>query len=84
MTKQFYFTLAVLLFMIVFMAVHYLHFDRKRVAMSVDSLVALSAHSSLSLSRAWYETGDIFTDAAGNVAYPEMMPIERADFVYER
>jgi len=58
--------------------VHYLQADRDLQVQALQHLSAVTQQSGLSLGRAYYER----EGALGNIAYPEMPPIDRMDFVY--
>jgi len=64
--------------------IHYNSFDKKREMQILESMVALSGFSSLSLSVAFYEPRLPLYETKQNPAYPQMPPIDRMDFIYEK
>lgn len=88
MVKAFYLA-ASLLFLITFsVGIHYIFTDRVDVADKLSAVAGLTQMGSPSLSVAYYEQrmdprvqG---VEKANNIIYPEMMPVDRMDFVYEK
>ncbi len=71
---------ALLLLFVLGVGVHYLCFDAGKVDKLLNALASLTHRSEVSLGRAYYESANAY----GNSAYPEMQPIDRMDFVYEK
>jgi hypothetical protein len=63
-------------------AVHYLRSDRGKAFDALYAITALTGHSTPSRSCAWYEPRLPSAEPASNPDYPELMPIDRMDFVY--
>jgi hypothetical protein len=82
MIRLFYLLSTLLLLLIAFVGVHYTLSDRKDMTENIATIADLSRLSSLSLSVAWYEPRLHRIEKADNSAYPEMMPLDRMDFVY--
>ena len=82
MTKPFYLLVMLLFLMVGIVGIHYTLLDREGMVEDVNTVAALSRISSLSLSVAWYEPRLRSVDRASNSAYPEMMSLDRMDFVY--
>ncbi|HHH37119.1 MAG TPA: hypothetical protein ENK77_00695 [Epsilonproteobacteria bacterium] len=82
MIKLFYLLGSLLFFLLASVATHYTLVNKKNVADDISHAASLSRISSLSLSVAWYEPRLRGIDRIGNAAYPEMMPLEKMDFVY--
>ena len=82
MIKPFYLLGMLLLLLIAFVGVHYTLGEREGVTDGITAITDLSGISSLSLSVAWYEPRLRRIEKAGNSAYPEMIPLDRMDFVY--
>jgi hypothetical protein len=82
MIKLFYLLGGLLFLMLSMVGIHYLLADKKGIVADTNAVASLSRISSLSLSTAWYEPRLRGIEKAGNDAYPEMMPIDRMDFVY--
>jgi len=84
MIKLFYLLGGLLFLLLASVAVHYMLVNKKNMADDISHIASLSRISSLSLSVAWYEPRLRGIERAGNTAYPEMMPLERMDFVYAK
>ena len=69
-----------LLVLLTVAGVHSLRFDQQEHVKPLQALSLLTHHEGLSLGKAYYES----ETAYGNVAYPEMQPINRMDFVYAK
>lgn len=63
---------------------HYLSYDRAKSKEMLLAVSALSRISSPSLSVAYYEPRLLIFDRVVNPSYPEMTPIDRMDFIYEK
>lgn len=66
------------------MGVHYAWGDRGEVADKLGAIAGLTMMSSLSFSVAYYEPRLGGIDRATNIAYPEMIALDRMDFVYAK
>jgi len=84
MIKLFYAVGALLLLIIIVMGVHYILGDRKSVSDGVNAVAGLTRISSPSFSVAYCEPRIGGVEEAVNIAYPEMMPLDRMDFVYAK
>ena len=73
-----------LLLSVVFMTGHYLNYDREVLQEENQKITALTHFSAPTLSVAYYEPRVLFYETASNPAYPQMQPINRMDFVYEK
>ncbi len=83
MAKAFY-TVFSFLFLITFsVSIHYVATDRVSATNSLSAVAGLTRMGSLSLSVAYYEPRVQRIEKANNIIYPEMMSIDRMDFVYE-
>jgi hypothetical protein len=75
----------VLVAMIGAVTAHYILADRSRPDKDIGSVVEITGISQPSLSVSWYEPRMIRgIYPAQNPAYPELDPIDRSDFVYEK
>jgi hypothetical protein len=80
-----FFVLMMLLFLSVTLVVgHYLSYDRQVLQEEDQEITALTQFSTPSLSVVYYEPRILFYESASNPAYPQMQPINRMDFVYEK
>lgn len=84
MIKPFYTAGALLLLITIVMGVHYTLGDRKSVNDGINAVAGLTRISSPSFSVAYYEPRTGGVKEADNIAYPEMMPLDRMDFVYAK
>jgi len=84
MIKPFYVAGTLLLLMIVAIGVHYTLGDRKDVSDGINAVAGLTRMSSPSFSVAYYEPRIGGVEEEVNIAYPEMMPLDRMDFVYAK
>lgn len=82
MIKDFYLLSALLLFMIGIVMVHYVSTDKEGMVRQLNTIAGVSRISSPSLSVAYYEPRLRRIEKADNCAYPEMLPLDRMDFVY--
>ena len=84
MIKPFYAAGTLLLMIIIAVGVHYTLGDREGVSGKINAVAGLTRMSSPSFSVAYYEPRTGRIQKAGNIAYPEMMPLDRMDFVYAK
>lgn len=84
MIKPFYVAGSLLLLIIMVVGAHYTLGGRKGVTDGVNAVAGLTRMSSPSFSVAYYEPRIEGIQKAGNIAYPEMMPLDRMDFVYAK
>ncbi len=82
MVKPFYLASSLLLLIIISIGVHYALCDRKDVTGGINTVVGITRITSPSLSVAYYERRIQRYDKANNIAYPEMISLNRMDFVY--
>jgi len=80
MIRSFWMMTLFLLLLLVGTGVHYLSFDPAKIDTPLEALTSLTSHAGLSLGRAYDEP----IASQGNIAYPEMQPIDRMDFVYAK
>lgn len=88
MLKLFYLLSSLLLLMTISIGMHYALGDRQAITDRVNAVARMTRMTSPSLSVAYYERR-IESRVQGiddtiNLAYPEMMPVERMDFVYAK
>lgn len=88
MVKAFYLAASLLFSMTLAVGIHYIFTDRVDVTGKLSAVAGLTRMGSPSLSVAYYEQrmdprvqG---IEKATNIAYPEMMPLDRMDFVYAK
>ena len=84
MVKPFYLASSLLLLIIISIGVHYALCDRKGVTGGINAVAGITRITSPSLSVAYYERRIQRYDKANNIAYPEMMSLNRIDFVYAK
>ena len=84
MLKPFIAAVAILLLMVASVLLHSMLTKREKLTESINSVAAISSVGSLSLSVAYYEPRLFMIEDARNPSYPEMIPINRMDFVYAR
>ena len=84
MIKPFYAVGALLLLITIAMGAHYILGDRKSVSDGINTVAGLTRISSPSFSVAYCEPRTGGVKEADNIAYPEMMPLNRMDFVYAK
>ncbi len=82
MIKLFYAIGSILLLIIFAIGVHYTLGDRSGITERVNAVVALTRMSSPSFSVAYYEPRVRGVEKSDNVAYPEMISLDRMGFVY--
>jgi len=63
---------------------HYLSYDEAVSQNILQKISSVTELSSPSLSVAYYEPRILFYDKAYNPAYPQMLPLNRMDFIYEK
>jgi hypothetical protein len=84
MIKPFMVTAGMLLVMICAVGIHYLHtVTQTDVPRTLAAVTELTGLSSPALSTAFYEPRVLHRQKVENPAYPQMLPINRMDFVYE-
>jgi len=79
MVKPFYLASSLLLLIIISIGVHY-----EDVTGGINTVVGITRITSPSLSVAYYERRIQRYDKANNIAYPEMISLNRMDFVYAK
>ena len=82
MIKPFYVAGTLLLLILVAIGAHYALGDREGIDSGINAVAGMTRMSSPSFSVAYYEPRIGGVQAAVNIAYPEMMPLDRMDFVY--
>ncbi len=82
MIKAFLVGFSILFGLILFMMVHYISYERLVPLKKQESIVEMSNIVSPSLSVAYYEPRILFRQSAKNPAYPQMLPINKMEFVY--
>lgn len=63
---------------------HYLSFDRKSLNDSLSSIVGVTHISDLSWGGSYLEPRVSTRYNSDNIAYPEMLPLDKKDFVYAK
>jgi len=85
MLKRLYLLVALLSLLVVFVIAHYSMFSQRgRITEAVNQIAEITQMVSLSLGSAYYEPRVRRVGEYGNPVYPEMIPINRMDFVYAR
>jgi len=84
MIKPFYAASTLLLLIIITMGAHYTLGDRKNVSDRINAVAGLTRISSPSFGVAYCEPRMGGVKETGNIAYPEMMALDRMDFVYAK
>jgi len=80
MIRSFWVMTILLLLLAAGAGVHYLRFDQQAYVKPLQALSSLTYRTGLSLGKAYYESATVY----GTIAYPEMQPINRMDFVYAK
>lgn len=83
MIKPFLAIVGALFIMLLMISIHYLFFDDKSVNAKLSKITAFTYSSRPSWSVSYYEPR-ILLNRSTNIVYPEMMPINRMDFVYAK
>ncbi|MEA3457013.1 MAG: hypothetical protein U9R26_10945 [Campylobacterota bacterium] len=84
MIKPFYAAGTLLLLITVAIGAHYLLTERGESCDRLNAVAGLTRVSSLSFGVAYYEPRVHGVELAANIAYPEMTPLDRMDFVYAK
>jgi hypothetical protein len=84
MLKRFYLLATFLFLLVVLIFAHYSFSDRQQITDAINRVAGLTQMASLSLGSAYYEPRVKRIERNGNPVYPEMMSINRMDFVYAR
>ena len=84
MIKPFYVAGSLLFLIIIATGMHYVLGDREGVSDGINAVSRMVRMSSPSFSVAYYEPRIHGIEKSGNIAYPEMMSIDRMDFVYAK
>ncbi len=84
MIKPFYAAGSLLLLIIIAIGVHYSFGEREGITDRLNAVAGMTRMSSPSFSVAYYEPRIGGVEEAVNIAYPEMMPLDRMDFVYAK
>jgi len=88
MVKAFYLAASLLFLMTLIVGMHYIFTDRVDVTGKLSAVAGLTRMGSPSLSVAYYEqrieSRVQEVEKENNIIYPEMMPVDRMDFVYEK
>ncbi len=82
MIREFFVTLAVIVFSTILIVLHYMTHPGEVSTTEINNIVQATKMTSPSLSVAYYEPRSLFENKAKNPAYPQMIPINRMDFVY--
>ncbi len=82
MIKPFYIAGTLLLLILIAIGMHYTLGDREGIDSEINAVAGMTRMSSPSFSVAYYEPRIGGVQEAVNIAYPEMMPLDRMDFVY--
>lgn len=84
MIREFYILVSMVLFLVGFVAVHYLTHNNISSNEILCSVSKITNISSPSLSVTFYEPRILFFDEAVNPAYPQMDAIDKMDFIYDK
>jgi len=84
MIKPFFVLVMLLILSATLVVGHYLSYNRQMLQEEDQKITALTQFSTPSLSVAYYEPRILFYESASNPANPQMQPINRMDFVYEK
>ena len=84
MIKPFYVAGSLLLLIVIAMGMHYSLKKKEDITKRINTIAGLTGMSSLSFSVAYYEPRIHGIEKSGNIAYPEMIPVDRMDFVYAK
>jgi len=82
MIKQFYILIVILSILIISVVWDYMRYDRAYSSRVVSSIGYITGLSSPSLSVSYYEPRVLMLDSSINTTYPQMMTIDRMDFIY--
>jgi len=65
-------------------SIHYIYHDGETSQKMLQNISSMTQVSSASLSVAYYEPRVLFYEKMDNPAYPQMLSINKMDFVYAR
>jgi len=83
MIKPFLTMFGVLFAMFVAVSIHYLSFDKSSIDGKLSKITSITHMAMPSLSVSYYEPKGVLGKSK-NILYPEMMPIDRMDFIYAK
>ncbi len=84
MLKPFFMLVVVLVLSVMAVIVDYIVYDKEAYKDANRDITSLTNFSTPSLSVAYYEPRVLFYESASNPAYPQMQPINKMDFIYEK
>lgn len=84
MIKPFFVSLGVLMMLVSMVFMHYFYSDDEISQKMLQNISSITQVSSASLSVAYYEPRVLFYEKMDNPAYPQMLSINKMDFVYAR
>jgi len=84
MIKEFFISASAVLFLALFVFLHYITYSSASSQSMLNSLVKVTKFSTPSLSVAYYEPRILFYKDAQNPAYPQMQAINKMDLIYEQ
>ena len=84
MIKPFFVSIGLLVMLVGMLSIHYLYSNDDTLQKILQNISSITQVSSASLSVVYYEQRVLFYETATNPAYPQMQPINRMDFVYEK
>ena len=77
-------SLGLLMMLVGMISIHYFYSDDKTSEKMLQNISSITQVSSASLSVAYYEPRVLFYEKMDNPAYPQMLSINKMDFVYAR
>ena len=84
MIKPFFVLLGLLMMLVGMVSIHYFYSDDETSQKMLQNISSITQVSSASLSVAYYEPRVLFYEKMDNPAYPQMLSINKMDFVYAR
>ncbi len=84
MIKPFFVSLGLLMMLVGMVSIHYIYHDGETSQKMLQNISSMTQVSSASLSVAYYEPRVLFCETMDNPAYPQMLSINKMDFVYAR
>ena len=82
MIVRFYLLLSVLFSIVLAVSFDYIFWNRRAYMKEAENVVALSKLASPALSVSWYEPRLRRFEMSKNPSYPELLPVDRLNFVY--
>jgi len=82
MIKPFFVSLGLLMIFVGMVSIHYFYSDDDTSEKMLQNISSITQVSSASLSVTYYEPRVLFYEKMDNPAYPQMLSINKMDFVY--